>query len=202
LANISLMACPECDLMHRIRALPKAETAVCSRCGAILRQGVHGSLDIPLALSLTSLVLFGFANASPLLVLQLHGSFQEATIPGCIRALVSLGWPWLAAILITTVVLAPPVYLGGLAYVLFQARRRRTGPWTARIFRVVQEFQAWAMTEVFTLGILVAYVKLADMAIVAPGFSVYALVAFIFATSAVMSSLDPSAVWDALGDKP
>ena len=202
MANVSFMACPECDLLHRIHTLPKDETAVCTRCGAFLRQGTHGSLDIPLALSLASLVLFGFANAFPLLVLRLHGSTQEATIPGCVRALVSLGWPWLAAILITTVVLAPPVYLGGLAYVLFQARRRRVGPWTARIFRIVQEFQAWAMTEVFLLGILVAYVKLTDMAIVAPGFSIYALAAFIFATSSVTSSLDPDAVWDALGDRP
>jgi paraquat-inducible protein A len=201
LANVSLMACPECDLVHQMSHLPATGTALCARCGAVLRQGSRRSLDTPLALAFTSLVLFGIANAYPLLVLQLHGSWQEATIPGCAKALVTLGWPWLAAILITTVIVAPPIYMCGLSFVLIQAKRHRNGPWTARIFRIVLEFQTWAMSEVFLLGILVAYVKLTDMALVAPGFSIYALAGFIITVSAVASSLDPMTVWDALGDR-
>ena len=198
LADSALMACPECDLLQRIGSLPKEETAVCLRCGAFLRQGARESLDIPLTISFVALLLFGAANAFPLLVLQLHGSVQLATIPGCVNALVSLGWPWLAAILITTVVLAPPVYLGGLIYVLIQARRKHTTRWAMRIFRIVLEFQPWGMTEVFLLGILVAYVRLNDMAIVIPGASLYALAAFTVAMATLITSLDPRAVWDAL----
>lgn len=200
MADFALIACPECDLLHRIRPLPKEETVLCLRCGAILRQGARESLDTPLAISFVALLLFGVANAFPLLVLQLHGSIQLASIPGCVRTLVSLGWPWLAAILITTVVLAPPVYLGGLTYVLIQARRKHATRWTMRIFRIVQEFGPWGMTEVFLLGILVAYVRLNDMAIVAPGLSFYALAAFTVAMAALITFLDPSAVWDALED--
>lgn len=176
--------------------------AVCPRCGAFLRRGTRPSLDTPLAIVFVALLLFGISNAFPLLVLQLHGSIQLATIPGCVRALITLGWPWLAAILITTVVLAPPVYLAGLAYVLIRARRRRATPWTMRIFRIVQEFQPWGMTGVFLLGILVAYVKLGDMAVVVPGLAVYALTAFTVAMAALMTSMDPGMVWDALEGEP
>jgi paraquat-inducible protein A len=115
-----------------------------------------------------------------------------------VNALVTLGWPWLAAILITTVVLAPPVYLGGLAYVLIQARRQHATRWTMRIFRIVQEFQPWGMAGVFLLGVLVSYVKLKDMAIVLPGPSIYALAAFTVAMAALITSLEPAAVWNAL----
>ena len=198
LIDSALMACPECDLLHRTGSLPEAETAVCVRCGAFIRRGAPDSLDIPLSISFLALLLFGVANAFPLLVLQLHGSLQLATIPGCVHALVALGWPWLAAILITTVVLAPPVYLGGLAYVLIQARRKHATHWTMRIFRIIQEFEPWGMTEVFLLGILVTYVRLNDMAIVVPGVAFYALAAFTVAMAALITSLDPRAVWDAL----
>ena len=198
----SVMACPECDLLYRIGPLPKEATAVCRRCGAILRKGSPTSLDAPLAIAFVALVLFGLSNAFPLMVLQLHGAIKLATIPGCVKALISLGWPWLAAILITTVVLAPPVYLAGLAYVLIRARQGRATPWTMRIFRVVQEFQPWGMTGVFLLGILVAYVKLKDMAVVMPGSSVYALAAFTIALAALATFLEPTAVWDALEDGP
>lgn len=195
------MACPECDLLHRIGRLPKGETAVCRRCGAFLRRGTRPSLDTPLTITFIALLLFGVANAFPLLVLQLHGSIQLASIPGCVNALVTLGWPWLAAILITTVVLAPPVYLAGLAYVLIQARRRHATRWTMRVFRIVQEFHPWGMTGVFLLGILVSFVKLKEMATVLPGPSIYALAAFTVAMAALVTSLEPATVWDALEDQ-
>jgi len=198
LTDTELMACPECDLLHRIGPLAKGETAVCGRCGAFLRRGARTSLDLPLAITFVALLLYGVANAFPLLVLQLHGSLQFASIPGCVNALVTLGWPWLAAILITTVVLAPPVYLGGLAYVLIQARRQHATRWTMRVFRIVQEFQPWGMAGVFLLGVLVSYVKLKDMAIVLPGPSIYALAAFTVAMAALITSLEPAAVWNAL----
>ena len=35
-----------------------------------------------------TLILFGLANAFPLLSLRLHGSAQEASIPGCVRGVV------------------------------------------------------------------------------------------------------------------
>jgi len=205
LSDSTLMACPECDLLQRVGPLSGSEAAVCQRCGGLLRQGnrrQYTPLDTPLAIAFIALLLFALANAFPLLVLQLHGSLQLATIPGCVRALVSLGWPWLAAILITTVILAPPVYLGGLAYVLIQARRGHATRWTMRIFRIIQEFGPWGMTEVFLLSILVAYVKLNDMAAVSPGPSFYALAAFTVAMAALLTSLDPRAVWTALEGKP
>ncbi|HWQ09889.1 MAG TPA: paraquat-inducible protein A [Holophaga sp.] len=202
MATSELMACPECDLLYRLEPLAKGQTAVCRRCGAFLRKGATASLDAPLALACVALVLFALSNAFPLLVLQLHGAIKLATIPGCVQTLITLGWPWLAAILITTVVLAPPVYLAGLVYVLIQARRGRATPWTMRIFRIVQEFQPWGMTGVFLLGILVAYVKLKEMSVVMPGFSMYALAAFSISLAALATSLEPAAVWNALEREP
>jgi paraquat-inducible protein A len=159
-------------------------------------------LDVPLAFALAAVILFGLANAFPLLTLYLHGSVQEVTLPGCIQFLVSLDWPWLAAVMITTVELAPLVYLAGVIHVLLRVKQRRATSWTARIFRLVQEFQTWGMVEVFLLGILVSYVKLAKMAVVAPGPSLYALATFILASASVLSTLEPGAVWDAMEKNP
>jgi paraquat-inducible protein A len=195
-----LTACPECDLLHRIGPLPKGGTALCGRCGAVLKRNQQSSLDIPLAFAITALILFALTNFFPVMSLYMHGSEEAVTLPGSIHFLVTLGWPWLGAILITTVELAPLVYLSGLIYVLMQVKARRGNAWTARIFRLVQEFQSWSMMEVFLLGILVTYVKLSKMAMVIAGPSVYALGAFILATSAVLSYLEPDVIWDALGE--
>ncbi len=197
-----LMACPECDLLHRVRTPPQGGISSCVRCGAILRRGGHDSKDVALALHIAALILFCFANAFPLLSLHLHGTVQEASIPGCARILANLGWPWLSAVLITTVILAPLAHLSGMIYVLLEIRRRHPNRWTVWIFRLVEQFGAWGMAEVFILGILVSYVKLAKMAVVVPGPSLYGLGAFIVVAAAAVSALDIGSVWEALGDHP
>ena len=192
------MACPECDLLHRNLPAPSTGSLLCSRCGAVLRRSGKGTPDLPLAFALAALIFFALANAFPLLALRLHGAVQETTLPGCVHILASIGRPWLAAIVATTVQLAPLAQLAGLVYVLVQVKRRRARPLTARIFRWTQELPAWGMAEVFVLGILVSYVKLAKMAEVVPGPSLYALGAFVVASAATFATLDSGTVWDAL----
>ena len=195
------MACQECDLLHRVKAPPKGGVSSCTRCGAILRRGGYDSKDVALALHFAALILFLLALSFPVMSLRLHGTVQEASIPGCARILANLGWPWLSAVLITTVILAPLAHLGGMIYVLLQIRWRRPKRWTVLIFRIVEQFGAWGMTEVFILGILVSYVKLAKMAVVVPGPSLFGLGAFIVVAAAAVSALDIGSVWEALGNQ-
>jgi len=194
-----MLACPDCDLLHRAGAPPAGTMQFCARCGAVLGRSRPAHLDAVLALHLTALILFGLANAFPLLSLRLHGSAQEASIPGCVRLLAALGWPWLSATLLTTVILAPLVHLAGMTVILAQIARRRQGRWTARAFRVLEEFRNWGMVEVFLLGFIVSFAKLARMATVVPGPSFYALAGFIVAAALAISTLDSRAVWEAHG---
>lgn len=192
-----MLACPDCDLLHRASRSPAGMTQVCVRCGANLGRGEPASLDRALALFITALILLVLALAFPLMSLRLHGTVREASIPGCVAILRELGWPWLSAILLTTVVLGPMVHLTGMAVVLFQACRGRPRRWTAQVFRFLEEFRRWDMVEVFLLGVLVSYAKLARMATVMPGLSLYTLGGFVLATAMAFSSLDPRAVYDA-----
>lgn len=194
-----LLACPECDLLHRATRSPKGTTQVCVRCGAELGHGRPADVTRVLALFVTALILFVAALAFPLLTLRLHGTVREASIPGCVRILITLGWPWLAAILLTTVVLGPLVHLAGTVAILVQVARGRTRAWTGRAFRILEEFRRWGMLEVFLLGVMVSYVKLAKNATVRPGLSLYALAGFIVAAAAAFSTLEPRVVWDAIG---
>ncbi len=181
---------------------PRGGVALCVRCGAVLRRGSHASRDRALAFYLAAIIFFALANAYPILSLRLHGVVTAATIPGSAALLAELGWPWLSAILITTVILAPAVHIVGTAFVLLQIRWGWRTLWTGRLFRLAELFETWGMAEVFVLGIFVCYVKLAKMAAIMPGPSLYALGAFIIAVAAALSSLDPDAVWEDLDTAP
>ena len=194
-----LLACPDCDLLHQANRSPEGTTQVCVRCGAELGHGRPADVTRVLALFVTALILFVAALAFPLMTLRLHGTIREASIPGCARILTSLGWPWLSAILLTTVVLGPLVHLAGTVAILVQVARGRIRSWTGRAFRIMEEFRRWGMLEVFLLGVLVSYVKLARNATVRPGLSLYALAGFIVAAAAAFTALEPRVVWDAIG---
>jgi len=67
-------------------------------------------------------------------------------------------------------------------------------------FRYLRKLQPWGMMEVFMLGILVSIVKLAKMAVIIPGTSLYAFAALIFVLAGAISSLDPHLIWDRVGE--
>ena len=52
------------------------------------------------------------------------------------------------------------------------------------------------MMDVYLLGVIVAVVKLSDLATLVPGVAIYSFVALIMALAAADSALDPHAVWE------
>jgi uncharacterized lipoprotein YmbA len=86
-----LLACPECDLLHRMpsgECADDVETALartgrhldCRRCGGPLGLARHGSFDLPAALALTALIALAIAHLNPVLAIELQGQRRSATL--------------------------------------------------------------------------------------------------------------------------
>ncbi len=191
-----LFVCHECDLLQRIVSVPEGATARCRRCGAVLWKHTRNSVERTLAFSVTALVLFVIANAFPFLALKSGSIVQQTTLLSGVLALQAQGYWLLAGVVLLTSVLFPLAQILATLYLLLPLRFGRR-PWQfRRLFRLLGWVEPWSMMEVFMLGILVAVVKLAKMASVVPGGSLYAFVALIFVLAAAMSSLDPHQVWE------
>jgi paraquat-inducible protein A len=106
------------------------------------------------------------------------------------------GMPELAALVLLTIFLAPLVQIVILLYVLLPLHWGRV-PWQMpRAFRLLRRVEPWSMMEVFMIGILVAIVKLLDMAKIEAGLALWAFVLLFLLITAAVSSLDPHAVWE------
>ena len=191
----ALIACHECDLIHRIKPLPRKGVANCSRCGSVLYRHKPNSIERTLALSLAGLVLFVLANSFPFLALKTDTQLHQTNLITGIKVLYDQGMEPLSILVFLTTILAPAVQLLGMLYLLLPLRQKRVPPHFASIFRFVRGLQPWSMMEVFMLGILVSIVKLAKMAGIVPGVAIFSFFGLIVVLAAATVSLDPHELW-------
>jgi paraquat-inducible protein A len=192
----SFIACHECDLVHRVKPLPKKGIANCIRCGAVLYRHKPNSLERTLALSAAGLVLFVLANSFPFLALKMEAQVHQTNLITGIKVLYTQGMQGLAVVVLLTTILAPLAQLLGMLYLLLPLRHNRVPPKFAPIFRFVRGLETWSMMEVFMLGILVSVVKLAKMAQIVPGIAIFSFFGLIVVLAAATVSLDPHKIWD------
>ncbi|MDJ0609814.1 MAG: paraquat-inducible protein A [Kiloniellales bacterium] len=189
------VACRDCDLLVQEVSLRPGAAAKCPRCGAVLYRNKPDGMDRTLAFTVAGLILFVVANAFPLMAFQLQGRSDSNRLITGVLDLFAQGMWELASLVFLTSILAPLVYLCGMLYVLGPLRLGRRPPGLAVVFKFVRKLRSWAMLEVYTLGIFVAFVKLADFGAVEAGVALYAFFLLIFALYAADLSLDPRDVW-------
>ena len=191
-----LIACHECDLLQQRIRLPAKSKAQCGRCGAVLYRDIPDSINRTIALSIAGLVLFVCANVFPFLAFEVSGQSVQATlISGAIALYQQQMWE-VAALVIFTCIAAPFIQLTLMLYLFIPLKFNRLPLATEKAFRLLREIQSWNMIEVFMVGILVALVKLAKMAIIVPGLALWSFMGLIVVLTAAAAAIDPELVWD------
>ncbi|MDX2168614.1 MAG: paraquat-inducible protein A [Deltaproteobacteria bacterium] len=191
----ALIACPDCDLLQRLPALTAGASARCPRCGRELWRHRVDALDRSLALALAAAVLFVVANAVPMLGLSAVGHSAQTTVIGGAAHLWNNGEQPVAALVLTTAVLAPAAQIVFMLVIATAARRARPPAWVGVLLRYHPTARIWSMIEVMLLGVLVALIKIADYATVIPGLALYVLGVLVFLLAGMQASFDPREVW-------
>jgi paraquat-inducible protein A len=193
------IACHDCGLLLRARPLPRGEVARCPRCsGRLYGRGQH-DLDRALALHLTGLLLFIVANAFPFMTFKLEGLAETSTLISGVLEFARQDLWFLAAVVSCAAIFVPLAKLLATLYLLIPLRIGRVPPYAAVTFRYIELMHPWAMMEVFLLGVLVAYVKLTDLATLELGPAVIAFAGLIVILAAGEAAIEPRDIWSRLG---
>ena len=190
-----LMACHGCDLLTQVPPLPRRGAAYCPRCGSLLLRSKPNGIERSLALVLASMILFAVAMSFPFLAMKSGGFEQQTNLITGVYLLYLQGMEGLATVVVLTCLLFPLLQMTGLLYVLLPLYLKKRVPRAVQVFRFVQHLQPWSMMAVFMIGILVSLVKLAKLAAIIPGISLWAFALLIFTTAAQTAVLDTHKVW-------
>ncbi|MTW22109.1 paraquat-inducible protein A [Allochromatium palmeri] len=188
-------ACPDCDLLQTIPNLPAGGKASCVRCGHTLATGTVEPIGRPLALSIAALLLLIIANIDPLMDLSAVGRHASTTIIGGAYQMWVDGEQATAVVVGFCAVIAPAGYILFMLTVLVGAGRTPVPAWVGELLRWADSMRPWSMVEVMMLGILVALIKIAELAKVEPGIGMYAVGVLMLLIPAIEVSFDPDAIW-------
>lgn len=191
----ALIVCHACDLVHRRDAIESAARVRCSRCRAELYRTHSASIDLAIALAVSALLLLLLSNLYPLVALELNGSRRVTTLLGAALGLYRQGYGAIGALVLVTTILIPLFQICSLLYLLVPLRQGRRAARQNELFRTLTRLRPWAMSEVFMLGALVAVVKLAALAHVIPGISLFAYTALMFALAGLTSITPTEQFW-------
>ncbi|MBF0138139.1 MAG: PqiA/YebS family transporter subunit [Magnetococcus sp. DMHC-1] len=188
--------CPECALPQKLPALsPRIRALRCQRCDRVLRRFHPDSLDRTLAMVVTGSILLTMAILLPFLTLELNGQLHEITLGTGVATLYQSGSWELATLVLLTSIVAPLLNQAGQIYVLLPLRLGIIPRHAGHIWRRVLTIGPWSMLEVYLLGVLVAYVKLAQMATVTPGPALFCFTAAMLSMIVGQYYLDPDLLW-------
>ena len=168
----ALLACHQCDLLMRHPALCAGESARCPRCTAVVSRHVHASLDRSLAWAMTGAVLLLPAFALPVVSLSIMGRQQSMTLIEGTAKLFEAGLYPLAAFVGFVSVVAPAAFVIATLALLLPIRFGKRPGHSRDLYALLRATLPWGMLDVYLIALLVAYVKLADLARVTfePGF--------------------------------
>jgi len=190
-----IVACPECDLLQHLPELEPGSKARCPRCGNTLASQAREPIDVPLALTLAAAVVFIIANTTPLMGLSAVGRHASTTIPGGTLEMWRQGEMVTAVIVAFCAIIAPGGYILFMLTTLLAAKRPPAPHWVGELLRWADSVQPWSMNEVMILGILVALIKIAELATVEPGIGMYAVGGLVVLFTAIMITFDPREIW-------
>lgn len=189
--------CPNCGLLCELPPRHPGLVADCPRCGEVLWRMRGHRLSLPLGYAAAALFFYLFALVAPFLEIQAYGRFALARLETGPVQLTAQGFGLAGALVFIVTLVAPAAKLGLLITILGGIRVLPPGL-LKLLFRWYHILAPWAMLDVYLLGFLVAYTRLAMMASVHLDTALYALVGCMLCMAAADGSFDTEQIWRAL----
>ena len=188
-----------CDGCYRLNhAGPEVMEPMCARCGTALHARKQASLARSWAYLIGATILYVPANLLPVMDSAKLTIVQTDTIWSGVIYLWTTGSWFLSAIVFIASMIIPAVKILSLGWLLTmaQARSTRNPLRRAKLYRATAYIGRWSMVDIFVVTILVALVRLGNLATVEAQPGAVFFGAVVVLTMLAAESFDPRLIWD------
>lgn len=197
----SLIICKKCNTLHKkVQFTHIKDVAYCSVCSHKLYRNRPFLIDKGLALCLTALILFIFANSFPIVTIDMQGVVMEVTLTSVFLILFENHF-YFVGLMCAVVIFLFPMFLILTYFTLLILFKLEVGEsLVKKLLIVISYLLPWNMLEIFLISILVALVKLIGYAQIYFGLSFWALSAFVLVDLYLYKNISMFSLWE-LKDK-
>lgn len=195
MSTATCIICHQCDLLVKLSPMQAGNKALCPRCGYVLTASHHNARDCVIAFSLTALTFLFLANCFPFLSINIQGQEHTVTLLQSISVLVKQNFIALSILIFIPVIVIPVIYLFSAIYICISTKQKYLLPYTKILMKLLVHLQHWNMAEIFLIGILVSFIKIASLADISLGVSFWAYALFILFMTATMLNIDKYRFW-------
>ena len=194
----AMISCGSCAMLCEAVPVPQGSRRFCPRCGSPLEQRKANSLSRTWALVLAAYILYIPANLLPVMTVISFGKGEADTIMSGVQALIVSGnWP-IALLVFLASITIPVAKLIALTFLLISVHLKSR--WRPKdrtfLYRCIEVIGRWSMIDIFMISILVALIKLENVATIEAGFGAVCFAAVVIITIFAATSFDPRLIWD------
>jgi paraquat-inducible protein A len=151
-----------------------------------------------LALVVAALLLYVPANFLPIMQLNLLGQSSQDTVWSGVVGLFNTGMHGVSVVVFLCSMGIPLLKLLCQLIVLLTIRWNIGRSYGLLLYRTYHHLRDWGMLEVYFMGVLVAIVKLADMAAITVGLGLVCFVSLLLVQVWLEVVMSPHQIWQAL----
>jgi len=187
-----LRSCASCTAV-----LPIDQT-VCPRCHSHGHARRRNSIQLTMALLVTSILLYLPANILPIMITDLLGDKMPSTILAGVILLWSEGSYPVALVIFIASIMVPTLKMIAIAWLCWDAKGhgRRDSERMHLIYEVVEFVGRWSMIDVFVIAVLSALVRMGGLMNIYPAMGALMFALVVIMTMIAAMTFDPRLSWD------
>ncbi len=190
------IGCVECDLLIKLPPLQARQRCLCPRCGHLLSAGNVERARQAFPFAISAAVLLPLSLLFPFMSFARSGIENEMNLFQTAWALYLDGSVILSVVVFGFIILVPSFVVLSILLISLSMTFERSFPGLKLAARFVYAVNSWSMVEVFIIGVLVSLVKIAKMATVEIGVSLWTYLAFSIVLVLAITKLDKLVVWE------
>ncbi len=201
MSKVTTYLCPGCDQLLKTVPSERGYLTRCPRCYHQV-QGGGGSPNVMAhcrALTLAALILSFPAYACSILMLDIAGTQSANTVASGVWALWQQQLYMVSLLVFVFAVLVPLTRLSLLLLIVLPSYSGAVIVWRVRFMRFHHILHGWGMLDIFLLSVLVAIIKLEDMAEISFGMGMYCLAVMMLLEIKASQLLPRQKLWQSTG---
>lgn len=173
----NLIICKKCHTLHEKIPLHQGAKALCSQCNTVIYLRDDNLLDKTLALVIAAFISLMVAFQFNIMTIDINGLEQSLTLGSLFLVILEYHQYVVGIMLLFLIVIFPLVIIGSMFLLLILMKSHKGDYLVRRLLILLAQLRPWSMVDIFFISLLVAMVKLFDVAHIELGIS---FIAFIF----------------------